>query len=51
MTGSGLVSDNGFVTTEPDEAGLVARAVDGDKAAPEEVIRLLSDPSTGWRCG
>ena len=27
-----------------DEAGLVARAVDGDKAALEEVIRLLSDP-------
>jgi RNA polymerase sigma factor (sigma-70 family) len=29
---------------EPDEAALVARAVDGDKAALEEVIRLLSDP-------
>jgi RNA polymerase sigma factor (sigma-70 family) len=27
-----------------DEAGLVARAVDGDKAALEEVIRLLQDP-------
>jgi RNA polymerase sigma factor (sigma-70 family) len=32
------------VTMEPDEAALVARAVDGDKAALEEVIRLLSDP-------
>jgi RNA polymerase sigma factor (sigma-70 family) len=29
---------------EADEAGLVARAVDGDKAALEEVIRLLQDP-------
>ena len=44
MSGSGLVSDNGFMQTEPDEAGLVARAVDGDKAALEEVIRLLCDP-------
>jgi RNA polymerase sigma factor (sigma-70 family) len=44
VSGGGLVSDNGFVKTEPDEAGLVARAVDGDKAALEEVIRLLSDP-------
>jgi RNA polymerase sigma factor (sigma-70 family) len=29
---------------EAGEAGLVARAVDGDKAALEEVIRLLADP-------
>jgi RNA polymerase sigma factor (sigma-70 family) len=29
---------------EADEAGLVTRAVDGDKAALEAVIRLLSDP-------
>jgi RNA polymerase sigma factor (sigma-70 family) len=29
---------------EADEAGLVARAVDGDKAALEHVIRLLQDP-------
>jgi RNA polymerase sigma factor (sigma-70 family) len=29
---------------EADEASLVARAVDGDKAALEEVIRLLQDP-------
>jgi RNA polymerase sigma factor (sigma-70 family) len=29
---------------ERDEAGLVARAVDGDKAALEEMIRLLQDP-------
>jgi RNA polymerase sigma factor (sigma-70 family) len=28
----------------PDEADLVARAVDGDKAALEQVIRLLQDP-------
>ena len=32
------------VSMEADEAGLVARAVDGDKAALEEVIRLLQDP-------
>jgi RNA polymerase sigma factor (sigma-70 family) len=32
------------VSTKPDESGLVARAVDGDKAALEEVIRLLQDP-------
>jgi RNA polymerase sigma factor (sigma-70 family) len=41
------VSENGPVSTEPadaDEAGLVARAVDGDKAALEEVIGLLQDP-------
>ena len=50
MSGGGRVSDNGLVSTEPAEpaeaaeAGLVARAVDGDKAALEEVIRLLSDP-------
>jgi RNA polymerase sigma factor (sigma-70 family) len=50
VSGSGRVRDNGLVSTEPaeaadtDEAGLVARAVDGDKAALEEVIRLLSDP-------
>jgi RNA polymerase sigma factor (sigma-70 family) len=53
---AGPASDNGLVSTEPaepteaaepvqsDEAALVARAVDGDKAALEEVIRLLSDP-------
>ena len=29
---------------EPDEAALVARAVDGDKAALDEVIRLIQDP-------
>ena len=29
---------------EAGEASLVARAVDGDKAALEEVIRLLQDP-------
>jgi RNA polymerase sigma factor (sigma-70 family) len=29
---------------EAGEAGLVARAIDGDKAALEEVIRLLADP-------
>jgi RNA polymerase sigma factor (sigma-70 family) len=52
----GPASDNGLVSREPaepteaaepvqsDEAALVARAVDGDKAALEEVIRLLSDP-------
>jgi len=53
VSGGGRESDNGLVSTEPaepaepaglDEAGLVARAVDGDKAALEEVIRLLSDP-------
>jgi RNA polymerase sigma factor (sigma-70 family) len=44
VTGQGLVSDNELVETEPDEAGLVARAVDGDQAALDEVIRLLSDP-------
>jgi RNA polymerase sigma factor (sigma-70 family) len=32
------------VSMEAGEAGLVARAVDGDKAALEEVIRLLQDP-------
>jgi RNA polymerase sigma factor (sigma-70 family) len=32
------------VSTETGEADLVARAVDGDKAALEEVIRLLQDP-------
>ncbi len=50
MSGGGRVSDtsplsdNGLVSMEPAEAaeaGLVARAVDGDKAALEEVIRLL----------
>jgi RNA polymerase sigma factor (sigma-70 family) len=50
VSDTGPVRDNGLVSTEPaeaaeaDEAGLVARAVDGDKAALEEVIRLLSDP-------
>ena len=32
------------VSAEADEAELVARAVDGDKAALEEVVRLLQDP-------
>jgi RNA polymerase sigma factor (sigma-70 family) len=32
------------VTMEAGEAGLVARAIDGDKPALEEVIRLLQDP-------
>jgi RNA polymerase sigma factor (sigma-70 family) len=32
------------VSTEAAEAEVVARAVDGDKAALEEVIRLLQDP-------
>jgi RNA polymerase sigma factor (sigma-70 family) len=32
------------VSAEADEAGLVARAVDGDKAALEKVVRLLQDP-------
>jgi RNA polymerase sigma factor (sigma-70 family) len=32
------------VSMEAGEAGLVARAVDGDKAALEEVVRLLQDP-------
>jgi RNA polymerase sigma factor (sigma-70 family) len=32
------------VSTNSDESRLVARAVDGDKAALEEVIRLLQDP-------
>jgi RNA polymerase sigma factor (sigma-70 family) len=32
------------VSTQTGEADLVARAVDGDKAALEEVIRLLQDP-------
>jgi RNA polymerase sigma factor (sigma-70 family) len=32
------------MSTEAGEAELVARAVDGDKAALEEVIRLLQDP-------
>ena len=49
MSGGGRVSDNGVVSgagepAEAAKAGLVARAVDGDKAALEEVIRLLSDP-------
>jgi len=50
VSGGAPVSDNGLVSTDPtesagaDEAGLVARAVDGDTAALEEVIRLLSDP-------
>jgi len=40
------------VSRDVDEIELVARAVDGDKAALEEVICLLQDPrSTGWRCG
>ena len=33
-----------FVSMEAGEGGLVARAVDGDKAALEEVIRLLQHP-------
>jgi RNA polymerase sigma factor (sigma-70 family) len=32
------------VSAEADEAELAARAVDGDKAALEEVVRLLQDP-------
>jgi RNA polymerase sigma factor (sigma-70 family) len=47
MSDTSAVSDNGLVRVEPAEAaeaGLVARAVGGDKAALEEVIRLLSDP-------
>jgi RNA polymerase sigma factor (sigma-70 family) len=32
------------VSRDPDEIELVARAVDGDNAALEEVIRLLQDP-------
>ncbi|HEX2820386.1 MAG TPA: RNA polymerase sigma factor [Streptosporangiaceae bacterium] len=32
------------MSAEADEAGLVARAVDGDKAALEKVVRLLQDP-------
>ncbi len=32
------------MSTNSDESRLVARAVDGDKAALEEVIRLLQDP-------
>jgi RNA polymerase sigma factor (sigma-70 family) len=32
------------VSAEADEADLVARAVDGDKAALEKVVRLLQDP-------
>ena len=32
------------MSAEADEAGLVARAVDGDKAALEEVVRRLQDP-------
>jgi len=32
------------VSAKADEAELVARAVDGDKAALEEVVRLLQDP-------
>jgi RNA polymerase sigma factor (sigma-70 family) len=32
------------VSAEADEAELVARAVDGDKAALEKVVRLLQDP-------
>ena len=33
-----------MVSAEAGRAELVARAVDGDKAALEEVVRLLQDP-------
>ena len=39
------------MSRDVDEIELVARAVDGDKAALEEVICLLQGRSTGWRCG
>ena len=32
------------MSAEADEAELVARAVDGDKASLEQVVRLLQDP-------
>ena len=32
------------MSRDPDESELVARAVNGDKAALEEVIRRLQDP-------